>query len=381
MAIEYIDFSKLKPYDGQVTKCFEQLCYQIALREYGHLGKFTPIDGSGGDGGVEFYLDLPNGKQWGWQCKFYFDNGRLNQSSRDSSIEGSLETACRNHLGLERWFLCTKTDLTTDSLSKKGKFSKGERSWFATELPKKVPAGRSIALEHWGESAFLNFFRDPKHLGIRSFFFRELEFNQSWFRKRFEENFVKVSEKYDPDLHTIDDFTQSIIDFALLNKSYLVLLEKFERTLLAEAGAFRSALKEFNEERFLTDEEEVQRHKYVATCQEFETHISLVFQTVESIKCAFQDFSQAGLTNFSLDKLNEDFFKCTEGINYRVFKEDSRALREASSISYLINGFSEHYNQFFRNYFHSPQKDIHFFADAGEGKTHQATRSTPSRRA
>jgi hypothetical protein len=50
--IEHIDFGKLKPYDGKVTQCFEQLCYQIALKEYGHLGKFTPIDGSGGDGGV-----------------------------------------------------------------------------------------------------------------------------------------------------------------------------------------------------------------------------------------------------------------------------------------------------------------------------------------
>jgi hypothetical protein len=77
VTIDNIDFSKLKPYDGKVTKCFEQLCYQIAQKEFGNLGIFTPIDGSGGDGGVEFYLNLTNGEKWGWQCKFFGDTFRL----------------------------------------------------------------------------------------------------------------------------------------------------------------------------------------------------------------------------------------------------------------------------------------------------------------
>lgn len=89
LTIEEIDFSKLKPYGGKVTKCFEQLCYQIAQREYGHLGTFTPIDGSGGDGGVEFYLNLTNGEKWGWQCKFFGDTGRLNVANRKLQIENS----------------------------------------------------------------------------------------------------------------------------------------------------------------------------------------------------------------------------------------------------------------------------------------------------
>ena len=39
--IDQIDFSKLKPYDGKATKCFEPLCYQIAQKEFdsslGHM--------------------------------------------------------------------------------------------------------------------------------------------------------------------------------------------------------------------------------------------------------------------------------------------------------------------------------------------------------
>ena len=130
ITIDQIDFSRLKSYTGDVTKCFEHFCYQIAQGEYSHLGTFTPIDGSGGDGGVEFFLILDNGEKWGWQCKFFGDNGRLNKSQRDTKIGQSLETACRNHSDLTKWILCLKTDFTVESLAKDGKFSKGERNWF-----------------------------------------------------------------------------------------------------------------------------------------------------------------------------------------------------------------------------------------------------------
>ncbi|MDZ4810217.1 MAG: hypothetical protein SGI96_18420, partial [Bacteroidota bacterium] len=209
VTIDNVDFSKLKPYDGKVTKCFEQLCYQIAQKEFGHLGIFTPIDGSGGDGGVEFYLNLTNGEKWGWQCKFFGDTGRLNVGNRKTQIANSLETACRNHGNLTKWFLCIKTDLTEDSKAADGTISKGEQNWFKNDLVKKIPAGRSIILEHWGESAFVTFLRESKHIGIRSFFFGSLEFDSDWFKKKFQENFEKVKDKYDAELHSIDKYTQS----------------------------------------------------------------------------------------------------------------------------------------------------------------------------
>ena len=119
ITIDKVDFSRLKPYNGKTTQCFEHLCYQLAIKEYGHLGTFTAIDGSGGDGGVEFYLDLHNGERWGWQCKFFGDSGRLSLSSRDTGISNSFETALRNHGNLTKYFVCLKTDLTTESTSKK----------------------------------------------------------------------------------------------------------------------------------------------------------------------------------------------------------------------------------------------------------------------
>lgn len=370
VTIDQIDFSKLKPYDGKITKCFEQLCYQIAQKEFGHLGNFTPIDGSGGDGGVEFYLNLSNGEKWGWQCKFYSDNGRLNISSRDSAIEESLETACRNHTDLSKWFLCLKTDLTTDSLSSKGKFSKGERNWFENELSSKIPTGRTIKLEHWGESSFISFLKDSKHIGIRSFFFGELEFSNEWFKKRFDENFEKVRDKYDPDLHSIDKYTQSKIDFLLFDSNYCKHIELLKKELIEKSNQIEVALKDFRDEKMISEKEEVQRENYFLFCNEFKNHIAYVFERIEFVSNCFKNYSENLLLNFDIKKVRENFFEHFNKIDYTVFEEKSRAFKDASSISYLISDFGNIYNQFFRNYFHEKQKELHFLADAAKGKTH-----------
>lgn len=370
VTIDKIDFTRLKPYDGKTTKCFEQLWYQFAQKEFGHLGTFTPIDGGGGDGGVEFYLKLHNGEIWGWQCKFFGDTGRINIGSRDSAIEDSLETAIRNHKDLTKWFLCLKTDLTVDSLSSKGKFSKGERNWFENELPKKIPAGQTITLEHWGETKFVTLLKDSKHIGIRSFFFGELEFNHDWFKNKFYENFEKVKDKYDPNLHTIDKYTQSKINFALFDSSYTDLTKELKKELLEKAKEIERNLFDFRDERMVTPTEQTQRENYFLVCQEFKNHIVSVFEKIDFVESCFTNYRPELLSKFNLEELNNNFFEYFNKIDYRVFDEKSSAFKDASNISYLISDFGESYNQFFRNYFHKIHRVIHFIGDAAKGKTH-----------
>lgn len=370
ITIDKIDFTKLKPYDGRTTKCFEQLCYQLAKQEYGHLGTFTPIDGSGGDGGVEFYLKLDTGEKWGWQCKFFQDTGRLNISSRDVAIATSLETAIRNHSDLKKWFLCTKTDLTTDSLSPKGKFSRGERSWFENELTAKIPKEKKITLEHWGETSFISFLNNSKHIGIRNFFFGELEFKQEWFEKRFSENFEKVKDKYDPELHTIDKYVQSKIDFLLFDSNYIKLTRELKDALLEKSNEIEKKLSEFDNERMLTTLEHTQRKKFFLDCQEFKKHISYTFEKIDFIESCFKENKPELLSNFDLEELNKNFYKYYNKIDYSVFTPKTGAYKNASTISYLISEFAEIYNHFFLNYFHEKQRVMHFIADAAKGKTH-----------
>ncbi|WP_338791834.1 hypothetical protein [Bernardetia sp. MNP-M8] len=370
ITIDKIDFTKLKPYDGKSTQCFEHLCYQLAQKEFGHLGTFTPIDGSGGDGGIEFYLELNNGDKWGWQCKFYGDTGRLNIASRDKSIEDSFETAIRNHSNLTKWILCLKTDLTANSLSQKGKFSKGEEYWFQNTLSKKIPSGRIIALEHWGESLFLTFLKDSKHIGIRSFFFGELEFNEEWFKNKFAENFEKVKDKYDSDLHSIDKYTQSKIDFLLFDTNYTKLTNELKKELLEKSNEIERILHDFQDERMINSKEKTERESYFLACQNFKQHIAFVDNKINFIESCFINCNHELLNNFKIEELNENFFDYYNKIDYRVFDEKSRAFTDAVSILDLISDFGDIYKRFFRNYFHELQREIHFIADAAKGKTH-----------
>ena len=138
-----IDWSKLKSYQNDKRKSFEELCYQIAKKTYGNLGRFTSIDDSGGGDGVEFFLTLPDGTQWGWQAKFYYPSLRLD-ASRKRSITGSLATTLANHPTLKKWFLCTPTNFTIRGHD-------NELTWFETALKGLAP---NIELEHWGDSDF-----------------------------------------------------------------------------------------------------------------------------------------------------------------------------------------------------------------------------------
>jgi len=370
VTIDKIEFTKLKPYGGDSKICFEHLCYQIAQREYEHLGTFTPIDGAGGDGGVEFYLELTNGEKWGWQCKFFGDTGRLNIGSRAPAIEKSLETACRNHTDLTKWFLCLKTDLTTDSLSSKGKFSKGEKNWFDNELPEKIPVGRTVKLEHWGESSFLSFLKEPKHIGIRSYFFGELEFSKDWFKQKFNENFEKVKEKYDPELHSIDKYTQSIIDFLLFDPNYCEHIELLKKELHEKSNQINDAINSFRDERMIREEEANQREDYFIIFNEFHNHVAHVFERIELVSNCFKNYTEELLSTFDIEEVNENFLLHYNKFDLSVFKEDSSILKDASSILDLIYEFRIIYNQFFRNYFHEKQNELHFIADAAKGKTH-----------
>ena len=369
IGIESIDFGKLKPYDGKVTKCFEQLCYQIALKEYGHLGKFTPIDGRGGDGGVEFYLECANGDVWGWQCKFYGDSGRLNISNRKTSIGGSLKTACRNHDKLSKWILCLKTDLTSNSHATTGKIQKGEQDWFDNELSKNIPSGRTITLEHWGESTLLTFLASPNHIGLRSFFFGLLEFNQEWFVQKFAENFEKVKEKYHPDLHTIDKVTQSKVDFILFSQDYTHHLTELKKQLSEKADQIDTELVDFRNEKVPSTEQTI-HGAFFEVCQNFRNHIILVSEKIDFIEACFNLSGQEALLSFRLEDLADDFEKHVDQIDYSVFGENNRTYRKAMSLYDSISAYGEIYDNFFRNYFHEFQNSVHFISGPGKGKTH-----------
>lgn len=205
--IDSILWSKLKLYEVDKRRSFEELCYQVAQRLFGvngidgHAGEFVSIDDTGGGDGVEFYMTLPNGDQWGWQAKFFYPGKRLSEGGRKRQITKSLKVACEKHPNLKKWFLCTPTRFTQDKTTG-NKSSIGEQTWFEQTLPKSVPTGMSVELVHWGESKFLHWFGKPEFTGLRHYFFGELELTLDWFRVQVDKQIDSLGEKYEEALHT-----------------------------------------------------------------------------------------------------------------------------------------------------------------------------------
>jgi len=194
-----IDWSKLKAYQNDKRKSFEELCFQLAKRLYGHLGEFTSIDDTGGGDGVEFFLTLRDGTEWGWQAKFYYPQPRLDDS-RKRAITTSLTTSLTKHRKLKKWFLCTPTNFTV-----KGK--NNELSWFNSKLKTLKP---SLEIEHWGDSELSDLLSEPRMVGKKLYFFGELELGSEWFRQQVEKQIANVSDKFFPKLHTETEVDQRI---------------------------------------------------------------------------------------------------------------------------------------------------------------------------
>ena len=206
-----LDWSKLKPYKSDCKKSFEELCYQIAREEYKNKGIFTSIDDSGGGDGVEFYLTLPNGEEWGWQSKFFSGNGRLCEGGRKKQIKTSLKTAINKHPNLKKWHLCLKTNFTTDKKGKNGRKLQGESTWFNETLTKEIPTNMDLKLIHWGESKFNDFLRNYED--IRKYFFTDKFLTSDWFNKRFDEimGLTQIKAKYESQLHIIGNADNEVI--------------------------------------------------------------------------------------------------------------------------------------------------------------------------
>ncbi len=253
-----LNWSKLIPYKSDCRKSFEELCYQIAREEFDNKGIFTSIDDSGGGDGVEFYLTLPNGDEWGWQAKFFDGNGRLNESNRKNQIKTSLKTAIKKHPNLKKWFLCLKTNLTPNQ-KRKNSMIQGELTWFNNTLIKEIPADMDLKLLHWGESDFNNFLR--KYPNIHNYFFSENLLTQNWFKNRYKIDVKKsqIKAKYESRIH-ISTEVNDTVNKLFLGKKLLKILEKEmkKQQVLMYSDEYDNALSKLFSENVETEYKNIQ---------------------------------------------------------------------------------------------------------------------------
>ena len=375
-----IDWSELKPYKNDQRRSFEELCYQIAKELYGEKGYLISVDDSGGGDGVEFYLTLPNGDQWGWQAKFYHPEPRLSKSGRKRSIKESLEKACEIHPRLTKWILCTPTD-----------FTPGEQTWFDNTLRQSTPAeNMNVELEHWGDSEFNAWLSESHFSGKYRYFFDKLELDLKWFKTQFKKQMTGVGDKFDSSLHTetrVDANLHALLGDKVFVHQITELIEKPKKELsdLEERindlkGQISNKIKWEEEEKSkVIEAAESLQHTLVNT-------IGQVEQAIEFLNT--EKFSEAQTVDWDfvlsqLEKANDIYETIgtksgVSKIKYVGEPEDERqVLYETADIiyrpGYLIGSlllYSFHHIRQWCELINWP--DLHILGDAGVGKTHIA---------
>ena len=384
--INMINWSEIKAYHGNKYRSFEELCYQIAKELYGKEGYFTRVDDSGGGDGIEFYLTLPNGDEWGWQAKFYYPDDRLSQSNRKQSIKDSLERACQVHPNLKKWILCTPTDFTTK-----------EQKWFKNILFQSILENMDVKLEHWGDSDFNAWLSEPRFSGKLNYFFGEPELNMDWFKTQFKKEMAAVSEKFNPSLHTetrVDANLHALLGDEMFVGQITELIKK-PKTELSDLERAINNLKGQTSDEIEWDEEE--KSKVINAAELL--HHTLV-NTIDWFEQARKFLGEKRIPEvqtinweFVLSQLEEsvdtyETVSTESGISKIKYigegEDEEDVLHRLTGIihrpGYLVTSLLSYH-------FHSTaqwcelinQSDLHILGNAGVGKTHIACNICDSR--
>ena len=173
-----IDFSNIRPFDGSKNSGFEELVCQLAhLKRPDNANKFVRKEGAGGDAGVECYWILDDGREIGWQAKYFLNEM---SPSRWTQLDTSFKAALSKHSNLDTYVVCLPLDKTDSRKMGRGskKVTSLEDEWNRHVDNWKSLAdsqGRAVDIEFWGKHEITSMLTidDPLYSGRRLYWFNE----------------------------------------------------------------------------------------------------------------------------------------------------------------------------------------------------------------
>lgn len=203
-----MNWSTFQTYNDSPERAFEVLCNQLFenwnKREYNDkLASFSVVNGSGGDGGVESYSTLTDGKIVGLQAKWFLYSLSDNQIQQ---IKKSIETAVKIRPQIFRYIVCIPRDLASDT----GRGTNTESKRWEALLKDVKSKHPDLIVELWNETRIVKELQEDSSAGIKKYWFENSETSEDSFIFAFrksKESWLKT--KYVPDLNaygSIDNY-------------------------------------------------------------------------------------------------------------------------------------------------------------------------------
>jgi hypothetical protein len=179
---------------------FEELCCQLAALEDPAEGSRFVRKGPGADQGLECYRTYADGREVGWQAK-YFMNGF--EWTQITDLTDSLQRAMAAHPQLKKFVVCLPIDLQDNRSGKKLSQVQRYEKWRDESMKAAAAQGRILEIELWSASSITERLgRDtPAYSGRARYWFDTIRFSSAWFREKFEVQRRNLGERYSPESH------------------------------------------------------------------------------------------------------------------------------------------------------------------------------------
>lgn len=190
-----LDWNAVRPLDGSRASGFEELCAQLARVESPAGSRFERKGPP--DAGVECYAVLADGREWGWQAKYFDTLG----DSQWSQLDHSVETALEKHPRLVRYFVCVPLDRPDPRVegrrSAKQRWDEHVEKWAGWASAR----GMTVEFVYWGRHELLERLVHPQHVARVRFWFDARRFDPAWFTARLDEGLKTAGPRYTREIH------------------------------------------------------------------------------------------------------------------------------------------------------------------------------------
>ncbi|KAF1298164.1 hypothetical protein BAU15_09980 [Enterococcus sp. JM4C] len=361
-----IDFSKIREHEGSQHNGFEEIVCQIARREkIEGATRFINKDGSGGDGGVEYFWILKDESEVAWQAKYFLNS--LGNSEWEQ-IDKSVKTALKKHPNMKKYYVCAPKDLTDSRKLYKGKPTISEldkwneyvNKWNSSE----EAAGRSIEYVYWGKSELIDklLSMNDLHKGKIEYWFNSTILTLDSVKEICDSSRVSLGERYS---------TENNVDLSIEGSFHCIGKDsEWIQEIRETISKFDDAVNEI---------ENLKRNKFSNDFQDELNNIIKLSHTVNTIIRDFDENDEVIFINHEIivDNLNHLIEKLNN-LNsdiYRIETVDKKNKEEIDSLNYEVRTITNKIKDF-KEYIESPlfisgkEKNLLITGKAGSGKSH-----------
>jgi len=355
--------------DSSQNNAFEELVCQLAKNEPIE-NKKDYIKIGNPDGGVECYIVLENSDEIGFQAKWFLSTP---QESQFSQIEKSFKTALKKHPKMVKYYVTIPLDRADPRIDVRQSFM--DRWNEKVEKWKRIAKdeyGRDIEIEYWGSSELIERLSKEENIGIKKFFFNEIDLSDRWFENQNELAIKSLGARYTPEVNVELDLVDN---FNALSRNSL-----FKEKIDSFYHDFMLKLRDFVSNCYTDTKIQGNLEEIGSLTSEIEHNYFNFSEYIEGT--SHLDIKELKINLRKVQDVLYDLFKYLNALNKKVIQEKEtkthQGYRTSTSFDYSIgkirdapgalNEFIDVLNQPFMRFVNKPYMILK--GEAGVGKSH-----------